>query len=412
MKFLLIILFCIDIVHSGSILHISDVHIDLEYHEGMPTQCWFGLFNCCHPGALPKGRYKPAGYYGSPNCTSPIHLVRDTLTNLKQYFIIHPDQKPQFTLFTGDAVNNHVTWINPWKSISYIGIFVLLFTPGNHDTWPIDQWSQYNSLITKEWYKYLQDYIPIDQKELFLKGGYYEYKINNKLKIISINSLYGERRSFILRNSDAIPMLTWLNSSLLQSRNNREKVYLIYHFGPCDSEITEYLRNRLLYIFDIYKDIIIASFSGHNHRNDHKLLPPAPSISLYTSYSSFNSNNRGYSFVNYVASSLIPTRTDPSFRLYIYNNITYEIEDSYIFSIDLKNSNKQRKLLFYELLSLKSYFNLPSLHKNDFILLFNQMKTNITTFNRYISLYYEGQQPMKCKGKCKQVFIDQLFCKR
>ncbi len=68
---------------STKILHISDIHLDLNYTAGASTLCDFPI--CCHEEhGFPNTNSAMAPDYGSPKCDTPTKLFESGLTFIKE----------------------------------------------------------------------------------------------------------------------------------------------------------------------------------------------------------------------------------------------------------------------------------------------------------------------------------------
>lgn len=65
------------------VLHISDVHLDMNYTEGSSVSCDFPI--CCHAAnGFPKYANAQAGPYGNKNCDCPLKLFDSLLGYLQE----------------------------------------------------------------------------------------------------------------------------------------------------------------------------------------------------------------------------------------------------------------------------------------------------------------------------------------
>lgn len=130
-----------------SAVHISDVHLDMEYEVGSLVNC--DAYLCCRAatGYPSKEGDKAAGYWGDYECDMPIH----TFANMLDF--IASDVQPDMLFWTGDN-SAHNVWDNTEVEITKYTIKVsqmlkehldtkknvtILPIQGNHDTWPVDQ---------------------------------------------------------------------------------------------------------------------------------------------------------------------------------------------------------------------------------------------------------------------------------
>lgn len=131
---------------NGSIirvLHLSDIHIDLQYTEGLNAECGEPL--CCRPpnNHAPPGR--PAQHWGDYNCDLPLW----TLTNLFEHLVKIKDQF-DWVYWTGDLPAHNV-WnqtrseqlvsLNTVSHLMefYLGDKKVYPTLGNHESAPVNR---------------------------------------------------------------------------------------------------------------------------------------------------------------------------------------------------------------------------------------------------------------------------------
>ena len=128
------------------ILHLSDIHIDLEYTEGLNANCEDPL--CCRPPNSPPshGQSKqPAGHWGEFKCDLPFETFNNLLEHLAQ-------NKKEFDwiYWTGD-LPAHDDW-NQTRSDQqlllqlltkqmefYLGDVKIYPTLGNHESAPVNR---------------------------------------------------------------------------------------------------------------------------------------------------------------------------------------------------------------------------------------------------------------------------------
>ena len=84
------------------ILHLSDVHINLEYTEGLNAGCGEPL--CCHP--LNNTTRPVAGYWGDYGCDLPL----STANNLVEHLSQHKDEF-DWIYWTGDSNEMYIAGV-------------------------------------------------------------------------------------------------------------------------------------------------------------------------------------------------------------------------------------------------------------------------------------------------------------
>ena len=91
-------------------MHLTDVHLDVEYKVGTITECGSAL--CCREETgYPKPGEKGAGKWGEYKCDTPV----DTLENALDYVV--NELKPDIIFWTGDN-NPHDVWAQTNESIA------------------------------------------------------------------------------------------------------------------------------------------------------------------------------------------------------------------------------------------------------------------------------------------------------
>ena len=128
------------------VLHLSDIHIDLEYTEGLNADCEDPL--CCRPPNSPpkSGRtVRPAGHWGDYKCDLPLR----TVDNLFEHLALHKDEF-DWIYWTGDLPAHNV-WdqtklqqleilkLLSTKMQKFLGDKMIYPTLGNHESAPVNR---------------------------------------------------------------------------------------------------------------------------------------------------------------------------------------------------------------------------------------------------------------------------------
>lgn len=126
------------------VLHISDIHLDIEYTPGTNWDC-DGYLCCRLENGFPTDPLKRAGQWGGYKCDLPVETFENMLEHVKK---AHPDLQAVF--WTGDNTA-HDTWKNTApEAIDYnklvtakikdtfYGSVPVYPALGNHDTWPVN----------------------------------------------------------------------------------------------------------------------------------------------------------------------------------------------------------------------------------------------------------------------------------
>lgn len=130
----------------SSILHLSDIHLDLYYQVNAYAECSEPL--CCRAGSSGNAGSTPAGYWGSfGNCDSVLRTVQSLVSTITND---HGDQY-SYILFTGDYIA-HDVWnttkaeilattrtLNSLFKKTFPTGKVILPVVGNHEGYPVNQ---------------------------------------------------------------------------------------------------------------------------------------------------------------------------------------------------------------------------------------------------------------------------------
>jgi sphingomyelin phosphodiesterase len=367
---------------------ISDIHYDPNYLAGTPNNCVLdstGL-TCCTNTSIPLEPYQPAGKYGEFNCDTPFALVNITLDYLSQFQL-------DFILWTGDTPDHHILSQSFEKNFGSIDVISQLFMKyfpetvilpclGNHDTFPVDQMAQidiyqnYLKSVATLWSKWVD-------VETFSIGGYYVKQMNDKLKIIVMNSLYYDPNNVInrmLKGSDA-GQLAWIES-ILQNTPANQSVWIIGHIPPGSGEANATFVEAFK-SFSARYPVLKESFWGHSHHDEFFLFNDSDSL-----------NSHGYIVPSVTPDGLV----NPSVRLYEYN-IDY-VTNYHQFYIDLEEANKGDAVFKYSYSPIPDY-GIETMNATSWRSFYNNLITNQTLLNIYNYHYFGDYQYVNCIDQCR-----------
>ncbi|XP_023592938.1 acid sphingomyelinase-like phosphodiesterase 3a isoform X2 [Trichechus manatus latirostris] len=212
---------------------------------------------------------------------------------------------------------------------------------GNHDYWPQDQLpvvtSKVYNAVANLWKPWLNE----EAISTLRKGGFYSQKVttNSSLRIISLNTnLYYSSNIVTLNKTDPANQFEWLENTLNNSWQNKEKVYLIAHipvgylpFSRNTTAMREYYNEKLIDIFRKYSDVIAGQFYGHTHRDSIMVLSDKkgrPVNSLFVAPA-----------VTPVRSVLQKETNNPGVRLFQYDPRDYQLLDMLQYYLNLTEAN-------------------------------------------------------------------------
>ncbi|CAI2361037.1 unnamed protein product [Moneuplotes crassus] len=262
-----------------SILHITDVHLDFDYTEGMNAKCNEPL--CCREiNGPPKHPENAAGKYGDYNCDLPPIVAEMMIEYVKEL----PDQ-PDFIFWTGDNIA-HDIWnqsshknaeytiqMTNWLQKHYADIPVFT-TPGNHEFYPVnvmtfDEVDPLFEMLGGVWRNWLDD----QAYESFINYGFYSMPLKgiaedwNGFRVMVLNTGVCNNMNWYLLTqlNDPLQHLEWIEDTLRQAEENNEKVYIISHVFPGGADCLYEWSVRYRAIVERYQHVILHHFVGHDH---------------------------------------------------------------------------------------------------------------------------------------------------
>ena len=258
------------------VLHISDLHTDLEYKEGSDAVCDHPI--CCRAESVfnakvNKAREK-AGKWGSvAMCDLPSRTLNQFIEYIKTHFQI------DFALWTGDNTSHDIWQQSYERNLENTKVITNLFKNslnftffpviGNHESFPVNVYdfnSDREKIFNKNYADLWKDWIGNDAFNTYSNFSYYSsYKKEMNLKVIGLNSQACNDENWYLLQDPTDPggMLKWLRNELNHSETRNHSVYIIQHIPNNDCLDTfSQIYNALV---DRYSHIIKGQFAGHTH---------------------------------------------------------------------------------------------------------------------------------------------------
>ena len=385
----------------GSFIHITDMHLDLDYSVGSPTQCILGStgLGCCHKYDLPIKESNISGKWGDKNCDLPLLLFKETLNWINNSF-----PKLDFIIYGGDTIGHHDLSQTYSKNIYTMKVVSQLFyqtfkdnlfiiNQGNHDTFPIDQTPpKIGKKMREAIISNLTSLMGDNAANQFINHGFMHLKVTDSLHIISINSIdYDSRNLFYKKEIKNGDQDIWLAQILKDIRKKGEYVYLVGHIFPSAEESIDIYNTWLLEYLSNYRDIILASFFGHSHNDEFRL---------------HFTNEENVVAPILVTPSLMPDKRDPCFRNYLYHKTSNLLLDYQQYCVDLDQTNYYDKLIVYQDYQFSQLFNLPNISGKSFS---NLLKTFKNKGALEYCQKYKGNQPKWNKVKCSTHYLSKLI---
>uniref|UniRef100_A0AC35U2V0 Sphingomyelin phosphodiesterase n=1 Tax=Rhabditophanes sp. KR3021 TaxID=114890 RepID=A0AC35U2V0_9BILA len=280
------------------VLHLTDIHVDRDYAVGSEANCGHEkLINtdyfCCRD--YPSDRFEikkksdvEAGYWGSPyNCDIPLYTFINALEHISS------TEKFDYIIVTGDLEAHDIfdytrdkTTFNMKNLTSYLNEYFpntpIYQTLGNHEGVPMDAVASRANMDPEDYAKRGPQWLynsaadawkrdlPSTTQQTIKRTGSYATKAFDKLKIVSINTIYCSMFNMYnyLNQTDPDGTLAWLTNELVESEANGEKVHIITHIPAGDDYCLKGYSFNFYKIVNRFENTISAIFTGHTH-NDH-----------------------------------------------------------------------------------------------------------------------------------------------
>ena len=375
------------------VLHVSDLHIELDYTIGGEANCTNSL--CCNPhsynkhtlnGTSPymglwnsyfdsyynddfsfvKGSeinpfnesnvWTPATTWGNYKCDPPERLINSSLNNVITY-AKENNFTFDFTIFTGDMVDHDISkaisleeTIESEESVlrdlkSRMGSIPVYPVLGNHDSYPYGQlapeglsfsnkftWNA--ELMADMW----EDFGWLNEAEAQQARTHYTgYAVETKvgLKVISLNSntwFRNNNYAYInASNPDNFGMFQFLIDELVASEAKNQRVWITAHI-PSGSSALPLPSKIFAEIVERFSPSTIAGiFFGHTHQDQFEVL-----------YAGSGNDTKSIENVlnhAWIAPSITPWGSiNPAWRYYEVDSTTFSIMNMHTFYMKLNET--------------------------------------------------------------------------
>ncbi|KAI9311559.1 Metallo-dependent phosphatase-like protein [Dichotomocladium elegans] len=269
----------------GKFLHITDIHLDPIYKPGGT------IASGCH--TIPKKHRKKklrkgklGDYWGTPTsgCDAPAQWVDRALSLIGEAWSHDID----FIVWTGDNARHGLDEKHPRTSEEIVEINRKVtdmikkhfwndgpsgrFLPivpciGNNDIHPhnkIGPKSPYFEIYGDLW----KEFIPADQMDVFLSGGYFAVNVAPHIRVLSLNTLFFfNSNSWVNGCADPTSAgsehLDWMRGELARARTDGARVYIIGHVPPSERTFYDDCLGPYRALSLEYQDVIMAQLYGH-----------------------------------------------------------------------------------------------------------------------------------------------------
>jgi sphingomyelin phosphodiesterase len=394
---------------SFKIIHITDIHIDLDYTPGNNAVC--GQPMCCTldngPAPSPESAAGVMGDYRS--CDAPLGLLKAALDNMER---LHGDA--DLLLWTGDNIP-HLGWMLRQEDIKKsliastrlfqafhdrTGIAIIPII-GNHETVPINQLSTHNSSVSSQWIfdftsviwsnllkskksKSFSNEIKHAWKSHHFKFGNFKVKLSKKLVLLSINSMFCMRLNFVnlVNPIDPANVLSYLAKELNDAEMNGYKVILVMHVPPGPLDCYQSWIYNFIRIIERYQETIQLQLAGHMHNDEFKV------------YMSQGKDKTVPVGLVLAAPSLTPfSGGNPSYRVLHVDKTTGRPFHYETYYVNLTEANERAVYDFKLNYEAKSFFGVDSISAKEFHSLISRLKSNGTFSDSFIRQVFRSHSP-------------------
>ncbi|ODM96222.1 Sphingomyelin phosphodiesterase [Orchesella cincta] len=405
-------------IRTLKVLHLTDIHVDMDYHFGAMTDCENEM--CCHVenGKGPPG--KRAGYFGDYNkCDLPFHSYMDALQHISS---THPDIDVIY--LTGDFVPHNIwstsiagnveTLVN---ASQYINDFFprakVIPVIGNHETHPVNMFSPFGvpSNYSTDWLysaaaRAWSHWIPKESIHNFLHAGFYDVEVDHYFRVIVLNTnlCYGYNFWQSFEPRDPSGQLRWLARELQRSEDIGQFVHILGHVAPSEADCFTVWSQNFYDIINRYSSIVKAQFYGHTHFDEFRLY-----------YHNYN-RSQAISPV-WIGASLTPyTNLNPGYKIFTIDGArgaesTWNIIDheTWIYNLTDANLNPHLPPRWYKLYQATEAFEIPDMSPESLNNFVQRMSSNITAFNTYYRLYHKATDAALDEG-CDNLCRKRILC--
>ena len=267
-------------------------------------------------------------------------------------------------MFTGDNVAHNIWDVTQEEVVNNTKIIIDIIKKnigndipiypclGNHEKAPVDEFYGSESVLLNGLGDIFKEYLSKDAEESFRKYGYYTMlHKDTKLRIVSLNCIICDSFNFNLIFDSNAPkkMFDWLENVLSQAEKNNEIVHIMDHIPIGHDQHTTQCAWRLKILLERYQNIIRGYFSGHSH-SEYMTI-----VKEYTNQSKPN-------IIDYITSGLTTYSSyNPSFRIFEIDSIDYYVEDFIQYRMNLTESNKLRKPIWFISYIATDFFNVKTM---------------------------------------------------
>uniref|UniRef100_A0A8R1XMU1 Sphingomyelin phosphodiesterase n=1 Tax=Onchocerca volvulus TaxID=6282 RepID=A0A8R1XMU1_ONCVO len=390
------------------VLHITDLHLDLEYAPGSEANCSSEL--CCHmqPELNESTITQKSGYWGTVAvCDMPHWTIENMLQNIQKlgkidYILVGGDyESHKDWTYTREG---HLKIIGKISTIlhKYFANTPIYWTLGNHEGVPINSFPPHyipekyrTQWLYDELARLQKPFLDMKSIENVKYRGCYTVQLHPGLRLISLNSGYCETSNFWLYINETDPdgTLSWLAMELKQAELDGQYVHILSHIPPGTDDCLESWARNYYKIIARFSKTIQAQFFGHIH---------VDSFTVF--YENMNDDSTKPINVLYATPSVTTfTYLNPAFRIYeIEPGMNYRVVNFHTYFLNLTQTNEMNVTSpVWELLySAKEEYGLDDLSPASWDHLISEITYQKATYDKFIRNSHR-QDNLICEGKCR-----------
>lgn len=387
-------------------VHLSDTHHQVEYREktDVTQGCLRGTGS--------------AGAFGDYWCDVPTATVASSFAAAAREC---PD--PEFVVWSGDVIphkfdlhGKQVTrWylenVTAWIAKTWPNHPKTIFALGNHDNDPVNSFPPgvpepfwVYEMVSDMWRSQLSK----DAAASLAKSGFYHEEITPGLRAVVLNTniYYQKNNGTDPTDPDPAGQLSWLRSTLAESARAGEKVLVVGHLPPGFPLFPESVGVRreandgLVKSFDNFHENIVGALYGHHHTDTFQLIGD-------------DARKPGSYHVAHISGSIGTWKyRNPSFRVFDFNESTFELLDYVTVYVDVREANEKGKLEWKKLYRASEQFSIPDLSPESMITALDTIAKLAPAFDGF---YYRttAMAPLpKWDEQIKNRFLCSIGCSR
>jgi len=375
-----------------------------------------------------------AGYWGNYGvCDLPWRTVEKAVAHMSQQ---HPDA--DYIIWTGDLVPHDVWSTEKAENLDIINRLMTLMrnyfpntplypTLGNHESSPVNTFAppeitdpEFNTAwlydeAARQWASWLS----AEVSQTIRYGGYYTALVKPGLRIVSMNMNYCYTFNWwtLSVSQDPASGLLWLSKVLEEAEAVNEKVHILSHIPPGNSDCLTIFSREYVKLINRYESTVAAQFFGHTHAEEFKIF-----------YDKTGPDGRATN-VAFIGGSLTTyDAINPGYRVYIVDGeragSSYAVLDHTTWHTNLTeaNANPDRDPIWEPLYSARAEYGLPDLSPSSMEAFVDRMRSDDYLFNLYMKNFHKAantdlvescDSACKTKELCSMVttnFKDQSHC--